>query len=250
MGILEEIKNINEAIFDCETSLRIRTKRSRQRTAIEAYDKKLIRLYKEDKELRKCKYDLPMIDLIPPIQKGYKRYFVVREDVKNSKIGHFYENLLQKINTVQYNDTKVFKKKVKRFGKKIRIEREQKLKELDPIEFSKLKLNEKQIECFELQTVQKVRRNLIYEHQVYVFKEPWRYVLRVRPNIIDKVKAFDSELEQRLVELQASLYENHKNKGRLSKIRGWHWNHFGDDKKYESPLKNSQIQAFLLKYGE
>ena len=65
MGILEEIKNINEEIFDCETSLRIRTKRSRQRTAIEAYDKKLIELYKEDKELRKRKYDLPMIDLIP-----------------------------------------------------------------------------------------------------------------------------------------------------------------------------------------
>ena len=65
MGILEEIKNINEAIFDCETSLRIRTKRSRQRTAIEAYDKKLIGLYKEDKELRKRKHDLPMIDLIP-----------------------------------------------------------------------------------------------------------------------------------------------------------------------------------------
>ncbi|MDZ7900020.1 MAG: hypothetical protein U5N85_18600 [Arcicella sp.] len=74
-------------------------------------NKQLIRLYREDRSLRKQKYELPMIDLVPPIQRGWKRYFIVREDVRRSKMGVFYENLLQKINTVQHSADKTFKVK-------------------------------------------------------------------------------------------------------------------------------------------
>ena len=111
MGILEDIIAMSESSIFIENQFKIRTKRRRKRASIEAKDKKLIRLYKQEKELRKRKYNLPMIDLSPPIQKGYKRFFVVREDIKRSKLGSFYENLLQKINTFQYSSTKIFKKK-------------------------------------------------------------------------------------------------------------------------------------------
>lgn len=245
MGILEDIIAMGESSAYSENQFRIRTKRQRKRASIEAKDKNLIRLYKQDKELRKQKQELPMIDLSPPIQKGYKRFFVVREDVKRSKMGSFYENLLQKINTSQYNETKIFKKKTKKFGRKIHVEREQTLKVFYPNDFVKLKLNERQIECFELRLVQEVRGKTIYAKEVYVFKEPWRFVLRIRPNMIEKVKLFDAELEQKMAEVDAIIYDNYKNHGRLKKLRGWGGYNYLNEEKYKNPLKNMPIYKFI-----
>lgn len=245
MGILEDTIATSDSSTDCENYFRIRTKRRRKRASIEAKDKKLIRLYKQEKELRKRKYNLPMIDLTPPIQKGYKRFFVVREDVKRSKMGSFYENLLQKINTFQYNETKIFKQKTKKFGRKIYVEREQTLKVFYPNDFAKLQLNERQIECFELCLVQEVRGKTIYEKEVHVFKEPWRFVLRIRPNMIEKVKLFDAELEQKMAEVDAIIYDNYKNHGRLKKLRGWgRYNNYNEEK-HKNPLENIPIYQII-----
>lgn len=249
MGILEDIIEEGKSSTYSENQFRIRTKRRRKRASIEAKDKELIRLYKQDKELRKQKQELPMIDLVPPIQKGYKRLFVVRDDVKRSKMGSFYENLLQKINTFQYNETKIFKKKTKKFGRKIYVEREQSLKVFYPNEFAKLKLNERQIACFELRLLQEIRGKTIYTKEVYVFKEPWRFVLRIRPNMIEKVKLFDAELEQKMAEVDAVIYKNYNNHGRLKKLRGWGGYNYINEEKYKNPLKNMPlyqvIEAFV-----
>lgn len=245
MGILEDIIAMSESSIFIENQFKIRTKRQRKRASIEAKDKKLIRLYKQEKELRKRKYNLPMIDLSPPIQKGYKRFFVVREDVKRSKMGSFYENLLQKINTFQYSSTKIFKKKAKRKGKKVLVDIEQKLSVIYPHELKKLKLDERQLDCFDYKIVQEVLGKTIREKQFYEFKEPWRYVLRIRPNMIDKVKAFDSELEQRIAELDTVLYKNHKNNGRLVKMKGWSRYAYTNQEKYNNPLKNQSLNQII-----
>ncbi|WP_305952628.1 hypothetical protein [Emticicia oligotrophica] len=245
MGILEDNIAMGESSIYSKNQLRIRTKRRRKRTSIEARDKKLIRLYKEEKELRKRKYNLPMIDLSPPIQKGYKRFFVVREDVKRSKMGSFYENLLQKINTFQYSSTKIFKKKAKRKGKKVLVDIEQKLSVIYPHELKKLKLDERQLNCFEYKIVLEVLGKTIREKHFYEFKEPWRYVLRIRPNMIDKVKAFDSELEQRIAELDTILYENHKNNGRLIKMKGWSRYIYKNQERCINPLKNKSLNQII-----
>ncbi|MDZ7935337.1 MAG: hypothetical protein U5M51_10310 [Emticicia sp.] len=245
MGILEDIIEMSKSSAYSENQFRIRPKRRRKRASIEAKDKNLIRLYKQDKELRKQKQELPMIDLIPPVQKGFKRYFIVRNDVKRSKMGSFYENLLQKINTFQYNDTKVFKKKVKRKGKKIYIDREQELRVIYPHELPKFKLDERQMACFELKTKQEIHGKIIREKQFYEFREPWRFVLRVRPNIIDKVKAFDSELEQRTAELHSILFKNHKNQGRLTHLKGWNRYHDVNEEKYRNPLVNKPLYQII-----
>ena len=75
MDILEDIIEISGSSTYSENQFRIRTKRRRKRASIEANDKKLIRLFKEERKLRKQKHELPMIDLVPPIQKGFKRFF-------------------------------------------------------------------------------------------------------------------------------------------------------------------------------
>ena len=248
MGILEDIIAMGESSIYSKNQLRIRTKRRRKRASVEARDKKLIRLYKEEKELRKRKYNLPMIDLSPPIQKGYKRFFVVREDVKRSKMGSFYENLLQKINTFQYSSTKIFKKKAKRKGKKVLVDIEQKLNVIYPHELKKLKLDERQLNCFDYKIVLEVLGKTIREKHFYEFKEPWRYVLRIRPNMIDKVKAFDSELEQRIAELDTILYENHKSNGRLIKMKGWCRYIYKNQEKYINPLKNKSLNQIIKNF--
>ena len=220
-------------------SFRLRTERRRKRDSINDKNKQLIRLYREDKSLNKQKWELPMIDLIPPIQRGWKRYFIVREDVRRSKMGTFYENLLQKINTVQYNADKTFKVKKKRKGRRIYEAKEQLLKVIYNYELVKLKLTERELACFELKTIREVRYKTIYEKQIYVFKEPWRYVLRIRPNMIYKVKAHDNELEQRIAEVHAKIWHDSK-RGKIIKLgisHSYRWS-YSENPKYLNPLKN------------
>jgi hypothetical protein len=101
MGIIVPEKYI---LNNWEEQIRIRSKRRRKRDIIEGQDKRLIRLFKEHRGLRKRRSELPMIDLIPPIQRGYKRYFIVREDVKRNRQGVFMKIFYVKsiqLNTVQ-----------------------------------------------------------------------------------------------------------------------------------------------------
>jgi hypothetical protein len=228
---------------------RIRSKRTRKRAAIKDQDKRLIGLYKEEKALSKQKYALPMIDLKPPVQKGWKRYFVVREDVRRSRDGVFYENLLQKINTWQYSDTKDFKKRVKRFGKKTYEVRKQTVEEILLYQLPKKKFTEREFACFDLKTKLEKQGNKIVEKAYYEFREPWRYVLRVRPNIIDKIKAIDVELEQKIAELRNIVYDNHKNNGRLHQLRGWSGYHWRSEEKYKNPLGNISKQDIIAYFS-
>ncbi len=237
-----------EYIFNnWEDQIRIRSKRRRKRDIIEGQDKKLIRLFREDRELRKRHRELPMIDLVPPIQRGYKRYFIVREDVRRSKQGVFYENLLRKINTTQYSPTKEFKKKKKRLGRRIYEERNQELKVIYPYEINKLKLTPQEMLCFTFKIKIEVKFKKIYQRQYFEMTEPWRYVLRIRPNMIDKVKTHDEELEQRLAELNHKVYRNKLNYARLSKLRDWGYDHWGDTEKqkYDNPLRNKSLHRIL-----
>ncbi len=229
---------------------RIRTKRSRKRAAIKDKDKRLIGMYKEEKKLSKQKYELPMIDLIPPVQKGWKRYFILRDDVRRSKDAVFYENLLQKINTYQYSAEKVFKKKKRKAGKRIYVEIKQELKMIYPYELSKLKLSDDELACFEYQNIPEIRGRKIYDKYAYVFKEPWRFVLRIRPNIVYKIQAIDEELEQRIDELNDILFENHTNFGRLSQLKSWKNNRDWNDSemlKYKNPIKNIPLYQLVEK---
>jgi hypothetical protein len=234
-------------IPEIESYRNIRSKRRRRRTIIEARDKVLIGLYKESQRLSKQKRELPMVDLLPPVQKGWKRYFIVREDVRRSRDGVFYENLLQKINTVQYSDEKVFRKKKRKAGKRIYVEIKQELKVVYPYELFKMKFTERELSCFEYRTVYEVIKRKIQTRNEYVFKEPWRYVLRIRPNMIDKIKVHDAELEQRIKVIDMTLYDNHNNYGRITKIRDWGYDRWGDTEriKYRNPLKNKSLHTIV-----
>lgn len=247
MGIIVPEKYI---FNNWEDQIRIRSKRRRKRETIEGQDKKLIRLFKEDRELSKRRAELPMIDLSPPIQRGYKRYFIVREDVRRSKQGVFYENLLRKINTTQFSPTKEFKQKKRRLGRRIYEARGQQLQVVHPHEIKRMKLTPHEMLCFTFKTKIEVRYRKVYQTQYFEMTEPWRYVLRIRPNMIDKIKTHDEELEQRLAELNHKVYRNITNYARLSKLRDWGHDRWGnkENPKYDNLLRDKSLYQILEEY--
>ena len=232
---------------------RLRNLRSRKRIAREDHEKFLRTCIKRQKVVFKQRRELPLVPLEKPYQKGYVRFFVLREDVRQGKQADFFETLLEKINTYQYADNRKFQKKKKRRRKPVYVARKQELRSfsqreleraLDSGEFSvKEYLYFARVECFNRQ------KDCFEIH--YEFTEAWRFELRVKPNMITHYRPVDIAIERELAELD-KIIDNHKNWGTIThKIYGRRnsWNqyqkHYTPKEKYKrTPLK--EITA--LKY--
>ena len=165
---------------------RIRTARHKKRMQYKDFDKQLIKIHKEEKDLYQKRRNLDWEPLIPPVQKGWKRFFVLREDVAKSMHKVFYENILSKINTSDWSHRKDFKVKKRRRGRKTYVVKGQKLLEPDEYHFQKLGFSDVEKQFFHVEYhFEGWNRQL---GKKYVFNEPWRFVLRVRPNMIDKIQ--------------------------------------------------------------
>ena len=83
--------------------------------------------------------------------------------------------------------------------------------------------------------------------KVYVFKEPWRFVLRVRPNVISKVKAFSAELESRQKKINS--YLERTNQGNtLSRLLGHRvsrWRRWDGNPKPNERYKKSTVAQIV-----
>ena len=232
---------------------RLRNLRSRKRIAREDHEKYLRACIKRQKALFKQRRELPLVPLEKPYQKGYVRFFVLREDVRQGKQADFFETLLEKINTYQYADTRKFQKKKKRRGKRVYIARKQELYTFSQWEWERAlergKFTQKErayfakIECFNRQ---KDRFEIHYE-----FTEAWRFELRVKPNMITHYRPVDVAIERELAELD-KIIDDYKNWGIIhSKIygRSYSWRQYQKrympkEKYKRTPLK--EITA--LKY--
>lgn len=198
---------------------RLKSARRKKRLAKEAFDKKLISLNKQRQQLRIQIRKLPPIVLEKPYLSGYDRYFVLRDDISRSEKAEFYKALLNKINVKWWHHDKSFKKKKRRKGRFTYSEKEQILRELDPDEFhgSKFNLSDAEKRCFYFKEVWDVR----YQRWkgVYIFAEPWRYVLIIKPHIVYTAKQIDEVLEQQLSEINEFIEWN-DHWPRISKLLG------------------------------
>lgn len=86
------IKQYGEDIF----CYRLRTARHKKRMQYEDFDKQLIQLHQEENGLYEQRRNLGWEPLLPAVQKGWKRFFVLRDDVARSKQAEFFENILKK----------------------------------------------------------------------------------------------------------------------------------------------------------
>ena len=198
---------------------RLRSLRSRKRIVREDHEKFLRECCNRHAELEKQKRNLPLVSLEKPYQKGYVRFFVLREDVRQGKQADFFATLLEKINTYQYADTRKFQKKKKRRGKRVYIARKQELYAFNQWEWQRVlergKFTDKErayfarIECFNRQ---KDRFETYYE-----FIDKWRFELRVKPNMITHYRPVDVAIEREFAELD-KIINDYNNWNIITKI--------------------------------
>ena len=229
---------------------RHRTARKKKQLQYEDFDKQLIQLYKEERHLLNLKWNLGWEVITPPVQQGWKRFFVLREDVARSKHKSFFERILEKINTCDFSWRKDFKQKKRRRGRKVYVVRPQSLLKLSELDLIRLEFTESE-KSFFYAIWETDKRGLFVKR--FVFKEPWRFVLRVRPNMIEKVRKRDNEIEARLKEINDYLDRNHLT-GRLNKLvhgrGGNNWLKFYEKEKEKYAFKNKSLAQILNSINE
>jgi len=167
-------------------------------------------MHKEEKRLNELKYRLPLQPLARPYQKGWLRTFVLRPDVATSRQAAFYQELLNKINTVEYSNDKKFrirKRKWKR--KKVWVDKPQYLREYSERWFfsrdCKLTEQEKLLFHREERMHKHTKEVSIY----YVFSERWRFILKVKPRIITHIRMVDGTLDGEIQRLENRITTQH-----------------------------------------
>jgi hypothetical protein len=230
---------------------RIRTERQKKRAKHKAFEKHLLRLHREEDALSTQKRNLGWEPLIPPVQKGWKRFFVLREDVKVGGHAELFTNLLRKINTYDWHPRRDFLVRKRVRGRKKYIVKAQQLLSPDPRHFERLGFTEEEKAFFQLE--------FLYKHwslepqPYYVFREPWRFVLRVRPNIISRAPKRDASIESRLKWIYSYLEINNY-RGRQMRLlygyRRWHWRREGERERERNPLKNKPINRIILEANQ
>lgn len=198
-------------------SFRIRCPRSRKRAVRADREKRLIKLENERTKLWYIKHhEVVYVPLDPPIQRGFKRSFVLREEVACSAGAAFYQGILDKINTTLFQPDRFFLKKVRKNGKK-KIPIPQYLLEPDTQRFLKLAFTEKEASLFYLSIPSNPRRR--WSQEVWKFKEPWRFRLKIRPNFITEQRVEDTAVEQRLQQIR-QIQADPKIFGRMENLKG------------------------------
>ncbi|MBT1689917.1 hypothetical protein [Dawidia soli] len=243
---------IDDIEEDYHGRIRLRSERRRKRAAREAYEKQLLQLGREWQAISRKLYNLGWDELNPPIQRGYVRFFVLRDDIKRTKQAGFFEKLLAKINVRQYSHRKDFLVKRRRYGKKIYVPREHTLPTLEGWQLWRLKLTPEERTYFSEETVYSTR--LRSSRVVYRFTEPWRFVLRIQPNMITKVRKKDVDLERRNAALNHYFaVDNHRvqwiklEDGSTHTSYTWLPKH-PTPEKYISPLYNRSFHDILSEY--
>jgi hypothetical protein len=171
------------------------------------------------------------------------RYFILRDDFARTKEAPFFQKILDKINTRQWSYRKDFKKKGRRFGKKVYNDREQNLDDVSEHAFFK-KFNEKERMYFYEHLVR--WKNSKQPLKVYRFAERWRFVLKVQVNMITKVRVKNLHLEKQKAEVEK--FFTYERRLRILKIRHgsnkWKWDYFPKDK-YKNLLHNRTFASIL-----
>ena len=189
--------------FQDEKTISKREIKRKDKTELDNY---LFRLYRKLKQIRFAQHNLGFEEINPPIQRGWKRTFVLNPIVKQSKESEFFQTLLDKINTERINNRKDFKKMKKRKGKKVRVEIPQYLEVLSEYWYRKKIQTEKEQAYFEEVLVYSKHKTLLYKE--YHFKEKWRFKLKIVPNWIRFAKIIDPLLLQQKAEIEAYLEKN------------------------------------------
>lgn len=224
----------------------LRTARQKKRLLKKQHDKNLFRIYREENRLADEQCDLGYIEVNPPIQKGWKRSFILREDVAKSKDAAFFSKILERINVKKFSHRKDFKKKRRSRGRKVYVETVQRLDYLYAWQLHRKPLTEKEKLYFREEW--EVSRP---GHQVkrWTFTEPWHFVLKVEANMITKRRIIHPLLTSQKKELENYLEKNNLRPRQWKVIYGYyqHRDYWNPKPKacYRVILRKTPIQVYL-----
>jgi hypothetical protein len=202
--------------------------RKKRRKTLEEFDKTLIKLSKRRNELYRMRMKLPMIKLDKPIQKGWKKGFILREDINRHPNVIEIKKMLEVINQYIYSDNIEFK--VKKYHSKQNEDKVHALKHIPEKSWDKLGWPEHyKTRWFKLSTKLKLTPyGGSYMVKGYWFKYPWMFVTEITPNIITHVRAEDPNIRKELAEIER-YFEANEGHYRLAKLRGGYhspWDEF------------------------
>lgn len=230
----------------------IKTARQKRRLVKTDHEKQLLQLYKRRVELWDQKRLLPKVPLDHPYQRGWKRFFVLRDDVKRESKADFYEALLTKINTVEYHHHKSFKRKKRRHGRNTYGIKHQLLREFYEYSWqvNRMELSDEEKACFTRVEIINTSRRLDIK---YVVTEPWHYILKIAPNMVTHIKLTDVDIKRELSYIEDYIDSNHLSPrmNRLTHGRSYIWkNDFNERPRYINKLKNMPRYAGKEAYLE
>lgn len=199
--------------------------RRARRNLIEARDKHLIRLDEELNELYQAKRKLPLIKLDKPMHVGWKKYFVLREDVKKGH-PHRYkvDKILSKIQHEIHSRRKDFlvedwkTKKLKPREHSLNLIPENKWPEEFPESYKSF---------FELKTYER-KTYYAFNTQIYrmwKFKPMWMLETRIKPRYATHIQEVDSTVCSRIKEIE-NFFDVRNARTRLDHLYGYrnrHW---------------------------
>jgi hypothetical protein len=234
---------------DKHDACKIRSIRRRLRARKDDSDKKLIRLHKEEISVLNNIQNLGWKELDPPVQRGYVRFFVLRDDQRRAKDAAFFQKILDKVNTTQWSSKKEFTKRRRRYGKKIYAVREQNVRDVDEKEFFSDQYTERERSYFyETLTHPSWSRQPV---KVFRFSEPWRFILRVQANMITKVRIKHTDLERSKADLERYFAFDNRRYRLWKLLHGnnrWRWNHLPGEKD-KDPFRNKSFADVLDEYA-
>jgi hypothetical protein len=219
-------------------------------------EKELISIWKKKNRLMQGKRALNLVELPKPERWGYKRFFVLREDVAKSREAAFFQGILKLIQSTIISRDKKFE--YKDYKTKTKKPIMQYVKDIDLRSWNKLiaegKLTDKQQSFFE----RKWKNNPGNKggYWVYEFKKPWVFELRKQPHYITHRILLDPKLESELTELENRI-DRQNLLPKISKIMGWKygWRDFYDRKKMiienaTDKLLKEELDGFTARYDD
>lgn len=175
---------------------------------------KLLRTKREHREL---------VELPKPVRKGYKRLFVLRQDVARSDDGSFYKKFLPELQNVQYSNEKEFmqreypSRKLKPMGHN--------LKAIEHKRWNELNYTPKQKALFdEVWIPNRDHRGRMSRggRYVYVFKKSWMFVSKIEPHYITHRFIINPQLHSEIQEHCNRIDRNNLGP-KAAKAMGWRW---------------------------
>lgn len=202
-----------------------------RREFIELRDKKLIRLSRRLRELNLIERKAPLIQLDKPIQKGFRKDFVLREDITRRRDSHEITRILSAINQTVYCQKEDFK--VKKWHSKQMEDIPHKLRHIPANQWDRLQWppHYKKWFTFREGVIENKWGTLIIKG--YWFNYPYMFVEKVSPHIVTHIKQHFPDIEREEAEIKR-FFELHNGWARLDHLNGnspyWkRWENTKDD---------------------